>query len=653
MMKKFYTVFNEKTARWRCFGCFLILFIVAVPCFAYEDGIRIAWDYNLRLRANNGSYARVKCLSNNKLALVYGAGSDVYFRLQNDRNTGWGSIVTVSHDDANNYNYTNSELIELQNGTLVYAWNARPKILDNDTYPYKIMIKKSVNRGATWTDEQSLYAAGTVFGDGCWEPAFLQLPTGELQIYFANENPYRQSSEQEISLLRSFDNGATWSGAETISFRAETRDGMPVPVYLQDDKGIAMAIEDNGINGTFKPVIVHTTVADNWSSGLVAGNSTRRWHALRSDYQLPTGVVGGAPYLIQLHSGETLLSFQSGEGRNTPDTHTYANMQVYIGSNEAKDFSRKSSPFPLLPAEAQALWSSLCQISDTTVMAVSSLGGMGSGNNGIWTATGHIVRPLDVNHTSSGKWSTNNSVFIGALSPASMKMKASWDADSLYFRFDVKDAVQTALPEGGNVWDSDGIEIFLDPKHRNSMTSDIYKFAVNINGETHFRRRENNDWVENQAATNIQIERNSSGYSIVFNIPMSAIGGVFSRNNTFGIHFKLHNNDNGTITHDDLSAADADIPKTWLKATLLQPTGVKKPKGNAESINVWGTRGGLKIDGAATSTDAKVGIFSMLGRKLYNGPLNGNDDFFALSPGVYIVKIDDVYSEKTGKVVVF
>jgi hypothetical protein len=645
-MKKFFTIFSRKVAHWGSFGCFVSLFIATVPCFAYDDGIRIAWDYNLRQRANNGSYARVKWLNNNRLALVYGAGSDVYFRLQNDRSTGWGSTITVSHDNAGNYNYTNSELIELQNGTFLYAWNARPKVLRNDTYPYKIMIKKSVNGGATWTDEKSLYEAGTVFEDGCWEPAFLQLPTGEIQIYFANENPYRESSEQEISLIRSFDNGETWSAAEKISFRAGTRDGMPVPVYLQNSKGIALAIEDNGINGTFKPVIVHTTVADNWSSGFVAGNSTRRWHALRSDYRLPTDVVGGAPYLIQLLSGETLLSFQSGEGRDTPYTHTYANMQVYIGTDEAKDFSRKSSPFPLLPATAQALWSSLCQTSDTTVMAVSSLGGMGSGNNGVWTATGHIVRPLDIYHTSAGKWKAYNSVFIGAMSPASMKVKASWDADSLYFCFDVKDAALTALPAGGNVWDSDGIEIFLDPRHRNSMTSDIYKFAVNINGETHFRRRENSNWAENPVATTIRVERKPEGYSIVFNIPISGIGGVFSRNNTFGIHLKLHNNDNGTITHDDLSAGDADAPKTWLKAALLHPTSIKSTEGNVAVINVLGTHGGVKIDCASTSLDAKVGIFSALGKKLYYASLSGNNSFFALSPGIYIVRIDDLYSEK-------
>ena len=41
-------------------------------------------------------------------------------------------------------------------------------------------------------------AAGAEARDGCWEPAMAQLPDGEVQLFFANESPYRQSSEQEL-----------------------------------------------------------------------------------------------------------------------------------------------------------------------------------------------------------------------------------------------------------------------------------------------------------------------------------------------------------------------------------------------------------------------------------------------------------------------
>ena len=381
------------------FGFFAVHCLAAYG-LAYEDGICIVWDDAQREFVCSGTYARAKLLANNQLVLVYSARSSVYFRSRNEQGNVWSTAVEVARDDQGIYNYTNAELLELQNGTLIYTWNARPRVDGVD--PYKIMIKRSDDGGATWSGEQTLYEAGTLFGDGCWEPAFLQLPIGEVQIYFANEAPYTTSNEQEISLLRSFDNGLTWSNAEKISFRTGSRDGMPVPVNLQNGKGIALAIEDNGIDGTFKPVIVHSSIADNWLSGYVSGDSSRRWHALRSDCRLPADTYVGAPYLIQLHSGETLLSVQSAERRNPENTHRRANMQIYIGTDEAKDFSQKSTPFPSLPDGGSALWSSLCQTSDTTVMAVSSLSGLPN-QNGVWTVTGHIIKPMEIKHKAEGK----------------------------------------------------------------------------------------------------------------------------------------------------------------------------------------------------------------------------------------------------------
>jgi hypothetical protein len=355
-----------------------------------KTGAHLVWDSDMGQFVNSGVYARIKKLSNHNLALVYSAGPNVYLRIKKEGYSAWGSAIEVARDVNNQYNYTNSELIELANGSLIYTWNARPK--EENVNPYKIMLKTSDINGLIWRNEQTVYTAGTNSGTGCWEPALLQLPHGEIQLFFANEAPYTQSNYQNISLLRSFDNGATWSGNPVIvSYRAGKRDGMPVPVYLQDEKGIVLAIEDNGINGTFKPVIVHSGVSDNWTNPVPA-NSPHRWHALHPDYQLASNIYAGAPYLIQLHNKETVLSVQSGEGRQTPNTLDHANMQVYIGDAEAKNFARKSTPFAALPERARALWSSVCQINDSTVVAVASIEGLAQ-NNGIWISTGRITYP--------------------------------------------------------------------------------------------------------------------------------------------------------------------------------------------------------------------------------------------------------------------
>src|SRR6185436_15246566 len=109
-------------------------------------------------------------------------------------------------------------------------------------------IKTSMSKdgGANWEAAKLVYEAGINSGTGCWEPAQIQLPSGEIQLYFANEKPYPDTTEQEITMLRSSDNGASWSSPQRISLRAGHRDGMPVPVMLAGGKGIAVAIEDNG-----------------------------------------------------------------------------------------------------------------------------------------------------------------------------------------------------------------------------------------------------------------------------------------------------------------------------------------------------------------------------------------------------------------------
>jgi alpha-L-arabinofuranosidase len=79
-------------------------------------------------------------------------------------------------------------------------------------------------------------------------------------------------------------------------------------------------------------------------------------------------------------------------------------------------------------------------------------------------------------------------------------------------------------------------------------------------------------------------------------------------------------------------------------------TGIKNPK--TSEINAFGTQGGVKVDCKSEPYKAQVGIFSLLGKKLYSASLDGNNSFLPLPVGVYIVKVNDACFEKTEKVVV-
>ena len=51
-----------------------------------------------------------------------------------------------------------------------------------------------------------------------------------------------------------------------------------------------------------------------------------------------------------------------------------------------------TTPLPNLPIDGSALWNSLAQIDEQTVIAVMTVRGLELGGNGVWTVKGKIVR---------------------------------------------------------------------------------------------------------------------------------------------------------------------------------------------------------------------------------------------------------------------
>ena len=357
--------------------------LMLIQCSPTRD-VTIQWQAETLQHVTPGVYARIRQV-HHRHALVYDAGHAALIRFSEDDCHSWGQPMSVAAEEG--YTFTNCELLALTSGKLLYMWNARPH--RGTALPYKIMYATSDDGGNSWSPAHDLYIADTHFANGCWEPVALQLPDGEIQIYFANEAPYTDSDEQEISLMRSFDDGATWSKAERVSFRQAHRDGMPSPIYLPHSKEIVLAIEDNGLHGRFKPCTVRTS--QNWGDGHVSGHDTRREEALHEECSLPDSIYAGAPYLISLGKGHTLLSIQSTEGRKGHNER-FANMQVYVGDKNARNFRHRSTPVPHLPEDAQALWNSITLLDDDTVIAVMSIYGFGNHPDGVWTIKGKICQ---------------------------------------------------------------------------------------------------------------------------------------------------------------------------------------------------------------------------------------------------------------------
>jgi hypothetical protein len=358
-------------------------------------GPHIEWDSKtLTLIHKGGHYARIIRLKNGELLCVYDFDRKLWVRHSADQGATWQTPVKVSEWTPGYL--TNGELLALQDGTLLCFCNARPasamsrrkhrSVGDKpgaENPSFEIQVSRSRDAGRSWESAKTIYRAGSEMENGCWEPAAIQLPSGEIQLFFANESPYRHSGEQEITLLRSRDGGLAWSAPEPVSFRAKHRDGMPVPLALQSGDGIAVAIEDNGLLGAFKPVIIFSSITDNWKSGPVSGTSRQRWGALQTP--LASKVYAGAPYLRQMPTGETILSFQQSDSGDMKQSR----MVVCVGDSKARNFAHAAYPFPQT-AGASQLWNSLFVKNETTISAVSET--MINGIRGIWCVDGRLVR---------------------------------------------------------------------------------------------------------------------------------------------------------------------------------------------------------------------------------------------------------------------
>ena len=335
----------------------------------------IEWQREtLRMVAASGCYARVIRLRNNELLCCYEFNRQCWLKRSSDNMLSWdrgAQVTTYAKGKA-----ANPELIQLQNGRVMLCYNERP---DDATAHFTICAVFSDDNGVSWSGRMQLFEAGTSRLDGCWEPAALQYPDGEIQVFFANEAQYTYNNDQEISMLSSKDNGVSWQPPVTVAYRSEARDGMPVPLLLASAEEVVIAIEDNGINGEMKPVILRNSVAKRWRGNVITGNSPLRHAALLQP--LADIVYAGAPYICQMPSGITILSVQSRERR------AYEEPAVYVGNSDARNFINPSFPLELAEKVAGS-WNSLFVKDEQTVVLLSTTSI--NGQNGIWAIDGLV-----------------------------------------------------------------------------------------------------------------------------------------------------------------------------------------------------------------------------------------------------------------------
>src|SRR5690606_2034038 len=335
--------------------------------------------------------------------------------------------------------------------------------------------------------DNTFTAPREVYRGRCWEPAMLQLPSGEIHMYItSSQEVVNKVSNPRTVVIRSFDGGKTWQGkklatykdAEPVSRSFDERssyDGMPTAVWLDDNKGIAMPIEV--WSGRFvvdqTPMVVKTDADVNWR-----GDQKKIANEGGPDYpykkQLNKDFVGYGPYSTKLKTGEVVV-ISNGQYKGEQG------IWAFIGDKKADNFCFATSPFV-------GHWGSIDDIGGNKVIVSGTANYKDASNKErakVLVMTGRLnyskdIAKGDLNMPAVAQFDKDNNDywFLGKKTQASTFTNFGYTNESLIigtYYFDRN--IVAFTPEN-----SDASILLLSRKNKKGGY-DNYKIAVNAQGK--------------------------------------------------------------------------------------------------------------------------------------------------------------------------
>ncbi len=309
-------------------------------------------------------YPRMCRIDENKLLLTYHGGTsdhwqNSYLRKSYDNGKTWTDPVEIynirnAFHGCNYHRICNPEMTRLANGWVILTVIANGNPEDNNNS--KVLACLSKDGGETWGDP-------IVVGRGrTWEPQVVQLPNGDIELLVSSEaywwDTQRNNLFQEILSTRSTDNGETWTTYKRASYKPGARDGMPVSVVMQGNKGV-LFIEES-VNGGIPPSLQHRSLDGEWDTSDWDGREdSERWLT-----SLNSGA--GAPHMIQLPTGEFLIMAHTNQTGSVWQTNR---PQVIMADNTGHNFKYSRLPLSgtVLPSECGAYYNSFFLYDNDTV----------------------------------------------------------------------------------------------------------------------------------------------------------------------------------------------------------------------------------------------------------------------------------------------
>ena len=579
----------------------------AKPAWPDDNKVRISWDAGNFTRitnayvANKGFvetdfyYPRIKRLSDGALLMSFmnhHYGWNAYAMRSEDDGRSWGPAFCIAHHYAVKYKdskgavkddeivYVNPDFIELQDGRIIMAFQWRykggygdlPKTNEN----CGIMISFSSDKGRTWDEPREVYRGR------CWEPAFLQLPSGEIQMYITSSQDIKdRTSNPRTIVIRSFDGGKTWQGKEccgihdneAISRTYDERfcyDGMPSGVLLDDGAGIAVPLESwhGRLVLDVSPIIVKTTMEENWR-----GDQQKIVDQGGPDYpmkkQINKDLKAYGPYGSKLGSGEVVVLCNG----------TYKGVQgvwTLVGDKKADNFHNATSPFT-----GGEYWGCIDYIGGNRVIAsaaekVETAEGVKAHTHAIQGRLNYAKEigagSLEMPSVKDFDIENNDWWFLGREYPSRVFANFGYTKDALEFGAYVFDSSISAFtPENSDA----PVFLFARPGGK------TYKLAVNARGHYTLYEEEGWSWHKIAEDDTLDLEVDGSvnndrdkdlGYLVKVCLPWKLIGGAPAKGEEIKVHlrriYKGKSAEKFPLKQEDLQGENSDYPAEWLGITL-------------------------------------------------------------------------------------
>ena len=536
------------------------------------------------LRIREANYPRIKKIADDRYILFYQdarVARNIYYSVSSDLKE-WGlglnlfasRSITVN-GESDTLCYSTCDATVLQNGDIMAIASFRSSRNFRRTNEFNgLAMKISSDGGRTWGEEQIIYKGSN------WEPQILQLPDGEIQVYFTHGGPKIQPQmeagipESEMvpssgtAIIRSKDNGKTWDpyvmeppyAAHRVSQQyAYTKKGiqvftdqMPCAILLNNTDTIALAMESMFVRDGEDVLYITTAYSDdNWAVGLgldeegPADKQENMWH-------------GAAPYLRQFPSGETVLSYNQ------------KRFQIRLGDSLAREFGD-----PLFPLNGTGRWGSLELIqSHIVVGTMAYVFEDKSEQNRIMISQNVLNHRIDAPRArirvdgDNTDWDdATDALFVGSDSQAQAAVRPAKDDDNLYFLVERLDA---------DLSDGDTVELYLADSGSDTLDTNTLRLTVGPNCLMGAARFDGSDFAEIeaggiQAAVTLQGTVGNdgdedTGYLVEVAVPRSLLR-ISNQQLRWNVLLRDRGTD-GRVTEDILGTIRWNVPGDWMPLTV-------------------------------------------------------------------------------------